>query len=499
MTEPASASTSPSPLRGKAGAITMGLVGYLFFVEFVSGVLQGYYVPLISDLVEYLGIRDADFNWFEAAQLLLSALVVPVLAKLGDMIGHKKVLLISTVLTAGASWWLVFADSFWVFLAAWALQGFYVVWLPLEVALIFDRGRRSDTGASQTRRAAGYLVVALEAGAIVGALGGARVFAAFNENVTLTLMIPAIAVTVAFFVILFGVPESTPQPGRRLDTIGFVLLTIALLTVTSGLTFLRINGPATWWVYALMLLGLLLLYPFGRWVLRHPDPAIDLRVLRQPTMWPVQLTAGLVGISILGAQAPLSTFAGTDPANGFGLGLDAAERSYIIGAYLVAMIIGALLFPVVSRRFTPRLALIAASVTVGLGYLAFLVNNTTAVGVTLNMVVAGIGSGALVAALPAAAAAAAPLGQTGIATGLTNTTKTIGGAFASAVFAVVLVLAAGQAVTETASSLLGYLIVFAICGGAALVAATALLVVPRLAFGDVAAEPDAQPTTSVRP
>ena len=117
MTEPASVSSSVptavgSRLQGKAGAITLGLVGYLFFVEFVSGVLQGYYVPLISDLVEYLGIRDADFNWFEAAQLLLSALVVPVLAKLGDMVGHKRILLISTVLTAGASWWLVFADSF---------------------------------------------------------------------------------------------------------------------------------------------------------------------------------------------------------------------------------------------------------------------------------------------------------------------------------------------------------------------------------------------------
>jgi hypothetical protein len=93
-----------------------------------------------------------------------------------------------------------------------------------------------------------------------------------------------------------------------------------------------------------------------------------------------------------------------------------------------------------------------------------------------------------VAALPAAAAAAAPLGQTGIATGLTNTTKTIGGAFASAIFAVVLVLAAGQAVTETASSLLGYLIVFAICGGAAVVAAISLVFVPKLAFGDVAAD-----------
>ena len=99
-------------VRSRAGAITFGLIGYLFLVEIVSGILQGYYVPLISDLVKYLHIRDADFNWFEAAQLLLSALVVPILAKLGDMFGHKRILLVSTVLTAGASWALVFADDF---------------------------------------------------------------------------------------------------------------------------------------------------------------------------------------------------------------------------------------------------------------------------------------------------------------------------------------------------------------------------------------------------
>ena len=54
------------------------------------------------------------------------------------------------------------------------------------------------------------------------------------------------------------------------------------------------------------------------------------------------------------------------------------------------------------------------------------------------MAVAGIGSGALVAALPAAAAAAAPADRTGFVTGMTNTTKTIGGAIASSVFAIAL-------------------------------------------------------------
>ncbi len=474
-----------SLLRGKSGAITFGLVGYLFLVEMVSGVLQGFYVPLIPDLVEHLGIRDADFNWFEAAQLLLSAIVVPILAKCGDMYGHKRILLISTVLTAAATWALAFTGSFTTFLIAWALQGFYVVWLPLEVALIFDRGRVTGTGASQTRRAAGYLVVALEAGAIIGALSGGRIFKALGGDVQTTLMVPAIAVTLVFFAILFGVPESKPLPGRTLDLAGFIGLTLGLLLITSGLTFLRINGPATWWVYALMVVGVLTFIPWGRYELKQSDPAIDLRVLRQPNMWPVQLTAGLVGISLLGAQAPLATFAGTDPANGFGLGMAADEISYIIGAYLVAMIVGALLFPRLSKWTSPRVALIIATFFVATGYLLFLVNHTTIAGTFVNMAIAGIGSGALVGALPSAAAAAAPRGQTGIATALTNTTKTIGGSFASAIFAIVLTIGAVTVAGSTASSLFGYLTVFAICGIGALVAALLLFLVPKLAFADV--------------
>ena len=63
------------PPKVRLGALA-GIVGFLAFVEFTSGILQGYYVPLFSDIVVSLGIHDSDVNWFEAAQLLLSALVV---------------------------------------------------------------------------------------------------------------------------------------------------------------------------------------------------------------------------------------------------------------------------------------------------------------------------------------------------------------------------------------------------------------------------------------
>ena len=149
------------------------------------------------------------------------------------------------------------------------------------------------------------------------------------------------------------------------------------------------------------------------------------------------------------------------------------------------MIIGALLFPRLSKWASPRVALIVATFFVAAGYLMFLVFHTEVWSTFMNMAIAGIGSGALVAALPAAAAAAAPRGQTGIATGLTNTTKTIGGSFASAIFAIVLFLGASQVIGATASSLGSYLIVFTICGVGALVAALLLFFVPRLAFADV--------------
>lgn len=466
--------------------VSASLIGWLVCVELTSGILQGYYVPLVSDIVKHLGIHDADYNWFDAAQLLASAIVVPVLAKLGDMYGHKRVLLVATALTAGATWWLAFAGSFTTFLIAFALQCFYVVWLPLEVALIFERGRKGEHGVSQTRRAAGLLVVALESGAIVGALLSGALFSA-TASMPVTLAFPAICCTAVFFAVLFGVPESEPLPGRSLDSRGFAVLTVALLLVTGGLTLMRAQGPGSVWVWLVIALGLLAFLPFGLIELRTDDPAIDLRVMRRPAMWPVIATAGLVGISLLGAQAPLSTFAGTDPVNGFGLGLGASARSLLIGAYLVSLIVGALLFPLVSNWTTPRLALILASALVGIGYLLFLPFHANTGQVLVNMLIAGLGSGALVGALPAAAAAAAPRGQTGVASAMTNTTKTIGGSIASAVFGVVLLTGAAQTVTSTAASLTGYLAVWIICGGGAVAAVVLLFVVPRTAFADTPA------------
>jgi len=479
-----STKTSPeAPVR--FGSLAT-VVGFLVVVELTSGVMQGFFTPLLTDIARMLNVPDADTNWLQGGLDLVSAIAIPAFAKLGDMIGHKRMLLISTGLTAVAAWGLVATTNFWFFLVAWSLTGFYVVWLPLETALVYNRARQIGQPATLTRRAAGILVASLESGVIVSALASG--FLVSVLPLRMVLAIPAIALAICFIVIWRGVPETPQVTGGQFDSSGMALIASALLAFFGGLFILRVLGSGSPWPWVVIAVGLVMFVPFVRHELGTADPLIDVRMFRSPALWPVFLTAGLFGVSVLGAQAPLSTYARTDPAVGYGLGATAGQTSILIGVYVIALVVGALTLPLVTRWIPPRVALIGAAALVAIGYGLFVPFHGTYVELLTNMVIAGIGSGALVAALPAAAAAAAPDAQTGVATGLTNSVKTVGGGIASAVFGLVLAShgAGSTSAGTTAGSYTGYMTAWIICSLTAVIAAVCLFFVPKQAFSDKA-------------
>ncbi len=123
-----------------------------------------------------------------------------------------------------------------------------------------------------------------------------------------------------------------------------------------------------------------------------------------------------------------------------------------------------------------------SSLLVALGYALWLPFHDTTTQALVNMAVAGVGSGALVAALPASAAAGAPPERTGFATGMTNATKTMGGAIASSIFAIALASTGSlEDPTEGHAPLSGYLTVWSVCSVAALLAAVGLFLMPKVA------------------
>jgi len=468
------AATTRGPVPGLAK-----IVGFLVCVELASGVLQGYYTPIYKDIAHHLSIQDASVNWFEAAQLVVSALAVPFLARLGDLVGARNVLLLSTAVTALGSWILAFAPGFTTFLIGFAIQGAYVVWLPMEVAIVYRRTTGTGRRDQLTRHAAGILVGALELAVIAGAVTSGALVGA--TSFTVVLMIPAIVVTAALVVIWFGIERDPPATGGRIDLGGLALISLSIGLVMGGLITIRLQGPGhpTGWV--LILAGLAAIVPFTRYELRHDEPLVDVRLLATPLQWPVQVTAFLFGMSVLGAQIPLSTFARTDPAvAGYGLGASAGFVSALIGVYVVFLAFGAFTLPLTSRWLGPRNALVLSALLVALGYGLWLPFHDSTTQALVNMAIVGVGSGALVAALPASAAAGAPADRTAFATGMTNATKTLGGAIASAVFAIALSSTGSlQDPARGHAPLRGYLVVWSVCAAAALLAALGLLLMPR--------------------
>ena len=468
-----------SASRNDAVRSLAAVVGFLVCVELASGVLQGYYTPIYKDIAGHLDIRDASVNWFEAAQLVVSALAVPLLARLGDLVGARNVLLLSTAITALGSWVLAFAPGFTTFLIGFAVQGAYVVWLPMEVAIVYRRTSGSGRRDLLTRRAAAILVGALELSVIVGALtSGALVDA---TSMTVVLMIPAVVVTAVLVVIWFGIERDPVRAAGGLDLRGLALICVVLGLVMGGLIAIRLQGPGHPLGWLLIALGIAALWPFARYEAGHPEPLVDVRLFASPLQWPVQLTAFLFGISVLGAQIPLSTFARTDPdVAGYGLGASAGFVSSLIGVYVVFLAVGAFTLPLTTRWLGARGALVLSALLVALGYALWLPLHGSTGQALVNMAIAGVGSGALVAALPASAAAGAPEDRTGFATGMTNATKTVGGAIASAIFAIA--LSSTGSIKDPVrghAPLHGYVVVWSVCAGAALLAALALLLTPR--------------------
>src|SRR5690606_35011139 len=105
--------------------------------------------------------------------------------------------------------------------------------LPLEIAIIWSRTRTREGGSLLTAKAAGILVATLEAGAIAGALLGGQLVDTLP--LWIVLLVPALFVVACYFVIQFGVKESTDHQGGKLDLIGLTLISIALIAFTAGL------------------------------------------------------------------------------------------------------------------------------------------------------------------------------------------------------------------------------------------------------------------------
>lgn len=445
------------------------VVGFLVFCELASGFAQGFYAPLLGEIAGHLRVSDADITWFLTVQTLAAAVCVPLLSKLGDIFGHRRLLRIAVVAVLIGTLVTAFLPSYPIVLAARILVGPLAVWLPLEIALVHNRIK-----GETARTSIGLLVSCLTGGAILGTLA-AGLFSAVLPSLTLTLLVPVVFVAVSAYAVFFKVPESTTRTAAKVDVLGFVGIGLAMVLLLFGLRLASTSGFASPATIATLAAALVVFAVWVVWELRTTSPAIDLRLVVSPGLGPVYLTAFLFGMVMFGAQSPTTTFLTADPAQtGYGFAASASTASAVTAVVTILATLGAATFAPLARRVGIRAVLIAGALAAASGSLVQIAFHDHLWQIFVVSAINGIGMGLLLGALPALVAELAPTDSTGIAAGVYNSLRTLGGSTAGAVFAVVL---AGFTTTGALhSSIQGYITIWGVCAAAFLIAAVALAI-----------------------
>lgn len=446
-----------------------GLVGFLFVTEIASGFLQGWFSPVLASIAKKYQVGSADLNWVSTSFLLSTAVLVPLIAKMGDRYGHRRMLSVSAALVTIGSLIVAFAPTYGIFILGRVISGALVAFLPLEFAILRERaGERSGA-------AIGLLVGGLTVGGSAGLVISGKL--ASHMSLTALLLIPAVLMGAAFVVVTLFVPETTTRSTGRLDWIGAGLLGAGLAIGLYGVSIGNTHGWTSGRVLGCLIGGVALL---AAWVVleqRVAHPLIDFSVLRgRGGIGLPVVIAAFFGAELFGSQTPIAIFMGTPSALGFGLGLKPDEIGYVLFVFGMAALVGTVVGPRLTERTGEIAAVVVGGVVAAAGMFLLTASHTSTSEVIVWLAICGIGNGILIAALPNMVVRRAAKDSVGIASGVYNTARTVAGAVAGAAFTAVMsghVIAIAPGVELTNET--GYKIVWATCGVLALVVAALAL------------------------
>jgi MFS family permease len=290
-TAPSTASTSTRPyhLRWVVAAVVLAAN--------VMDLLDATIVNVAAPAVHRdLGGGASTIQWLSAGYTLAFAVLLIAGARLGDILGRRRLFLVGsagfTLFSAACS----AAPTVGVLIAFRALQGaFGALMIPQGFGLlkqVFDDDAEFDKATGLFGPATG--VAMLAAPIIAGALIDANLWGT-GWRLVFLINIPVGALTLPLAI--RSLPRGATHPGVRLDIGGVWLVGLALVAIIYPLIQGRADGwPA--WSFGLLAAGVLLLLAFLRHERRHgSSPLIEPTLLANRTY----LSGVAVALALFGA------------------------------------------------------------------------------------------------------------------------------------------------------------------------------------------------------
>ncbi|MGF0312193.1 MFS transporter [Rhodococcus sp. IEGM1428] len=251
------------------------------------------------------------------------------------------------------------------------------------------------------------------------------------------LAVATVALAVAAHLL---VEESRSDAPRGLDPVGALLLATGIASLLAAL----VEGRQGWTAVTpivLFVLAALLLAAFTFLELRSATAMLDLTLFRHPPFLAATVAALATGGGIIALMSYMPGFVGT------ALGIDALGAALLLFGWSGTSVVTALLARRLPASVSGRTQLAAGLVGVAIGMVMVsgLSDNASWPRLLPGLLVAGIASGVLNAALGREAVASVPAGRGGMGSGANNTARYVGSAVGVTVVAVVAVPAGSGA------------------------------------------------------
>jgi len=407
------------------------VVAVLAFCGVVVALMQTLVVPLLPTLPHLLDTSASNAPWVVTATLLSGAVCTPVMGRLGDMFGKRRILVISLALMVAGSVLCALSDSLLPMVIGRFLQGASFGVIPLGISIMRDELPTAKLGSS---------IALMSATLGIGGAIGLPVAALIAQNADWHVLFWAAGAIglLDIVLVLLLVPESPVRLPGRFDFVGAAGLSTGLIAL-----LLAITKGGDWGWGAPLTLGLIglavvVLLMWGFLELRTAQPLVDLRVSARPQVLFTNLTSVVVGFAMFAQSLVFPQILMNPEFTGYGLGKSMVVAGLCMAPSGIVMMVVSPLSARVSARYGPKVSLMAGTVVIAIGYaLAVFMLDAIWKIVTIT-VITSVGVALAYAAMPSLIMQAVPIGETGSATGLNTLMRSIGTSTSSAVVGVVL-------------------------------------------------------------
>ncbi len=431
---------------------------------------QSLLIPVLPALPAQLNTSSETVQWLLTSTLLVAAVAVPVMGRLGDMWGKRLMLLVAVAAMLVGSLITALSNDVVILIIGRSIQGISAAAIPLGISLL-------ATLLPRNRRATAMATISAMLG-VGGALG--LPFAgllAESGDFHVLFWVTAAGSAIAFVGILTLVPEPRDAAGGRVDILGALLLGGALITLLLPLSDGSDWGWGSFTTIILFVAAAVLFVLFGLWEIRHTAPLVDLRSIGRRPILLTNIASLFIGFALFASLIGTATYVQAPVASGYGFATTTLVAGLTMLPSGLAMLV---LSPVAARMINGigagrTLAIGGTVIAIGWAMRIFVTGSLTEI--IIGSTIVGIGTGIGYASIPALVSENTPHHELASANGVNTLVRSLGSSLASALGGSILATFTIVVGTSELPSLTGYRVLFANCAVAALVAAVIALLV----------------------